>query len=146
MSGYCKNCGNQHCLCGGIEVYNKNKRDRFLKKDLKTIKKEAIKHYSRMINWAKKQNPIELPKMEKMEDDLGEAYDYSHCSYCNYFKGVCWKCSLIKEDVTRHHADSYSCCDGLWRNMLISLTWKEWLFWAKKIKGYIKWYGLRRKI
>lgn len=102
-------------------------------KKYNTLQKKALKHYDRMIKYAKKQNPNDPPAFLKMLDDIGETWYHLDCTYCNIFKDNCLLCSL-----SVHGSDSSSCCMGLWSYMDKSYTWKEWIGWAKLIKEYIK--------
>lgn len=91
-------------------------------------KRLALAHYDRMIAWAKKQDLKESPNMDIMYLKLGETWGGKYCNYCEkYIK--CLKCPLGKYG---------SCCDFLYSEMNISITWKEWVINAKKVRKYIK--------
>jgi len=126
----------------GIEIsakkflsYQKNER----------VKKHAIAHYERMIEWAKKQNksenPEENPCYEKMEKELGEDWYAEYCPYCQEYKNLvnyyCCDCPLQEENPIKPGTES-NCCDGLWLDMSRAESWGEWIEKAKKVLQYIK--------
>ena len=98
-------------------------------------KKDAIKHYKRMIKWAKKQPPLEKQRGHKMLKEMGENWYSESCSYCkNYLippvPPGCWEC--VGNGIPK------ICCHGLWNKMRHASTWGDWITAAKKVLKYIK--------
>jgi len=97
-----------------------------------TIKQKALAHYDRMIRWASKQNPRGKVFSDIMKDAIGEIWSSMDCSYCNkYGDNDCEKCPLSNEK-------NGLCCDGLYRKMFFSKSWKTWIKRAKEVRKYIK--------
>lgn len=95
------------------------------------IKKQAIAHYDRMIEWAKKQNPDKEQFASDMREELNETYDARSCSYCIANKFDCELCKLSGINIG-------ICCNGLFFKMCLALTWGEWIERAKEVKKYIE--------
>ena len=97
------------------------------------IKQEALAHYDRMIEWAKKQDPRDFVDFVKMLFELGEAWGGEYCSYCfKYFQFAHHDCPLNTPTVKCHH-----CCNGLWSEMQNSLYWGDWVINAEAVREYI---------
>jgi len=94
------------------------------------IKKQAIEHYHRMIEFAKKQNYTDMSDSYVMEIAIGEGWSGNDCSYCDEYLGLtgCNKCPL----------NAGFCCSHLWMDMNCSYTWGEWIDNAYKVLQYIK--------
>lgn len=89
---------------------------------------KAIKHYDEMIEWAERQNQEEHPTPHKMVEGIHQTWGACNCSYCiNYFY-ACSECDL---------GISGNCCDGLWKSMNDSWSWKMWVKYAKEVRLYI---------
>ena len=103
------------------------------------IKQEALAHYDRMIEWAKKQPPKDEPFVGRMLHDLGETYSAKFCVYCNEYKDecldLCMGCPLSLPE------SPLACCNGQYRKMCCSDTWAEWVENAKEVRRIIKKYG-----
>lgn len=117
--------------------------------NIREIKKEAIKHYNRMIEWAKIQNPEEAVDYYLMEVAIGEDWWAGYCPFCKNFG--CMVCPLnteFEKTQDQNHYDpdkrndyygsSKNCCEGLWSKMSKSETWKEWIKNAGKVRAYIR--------
>lgn len=92
----------------------------------------AIRHYNRMIEWAEKQNPDFGPDCDIMYEEIGESWYSGSCTYCLKAVGCCKQCKLKGGSIQP------TCCNGLWRKMSSSCTWREWIEEAKKVREYIK--------
>lgn len=100
------------------------------------IKKETIKHYNRMIKWAKKQPQEGLVNVKFMFSEIGEDWFSEYCEYCK-LKNRGYRCKLIPKKDEACFGGS-NCCDGLWLNMYETRIWKQWIEGAKLVKDYIK--------
>ena len=96
------------------------------------IKQEALAHYDRMIEWAKKQNQSIECRPGIMLEAISEQWYGPFCSYCQKYFGICSECELTRENVIL-----FDCCNGLWRKMTKSLTWGEWVINAEAVRKYI---------
>lgn len=105
-----------------------------------TIKQRAIKHYDTMIEWAKKQPPEERSNCDIMKKNIKQEWHGDFCPYCKkHIYGN--KCKLSSSTDKMCPEDDYSggeCCDGLWLSMNCSITWREWLKYAKQVRKYIE--------
>jgi hypothetical protein len=99
---------------------------------MKDLKQEAISHYDKMITWAKKQKHDKGVVKGEMLSDIGEHWGGDFCEYCTEF--VCSKCPLSKE---QHFPPRLVCCDSLWGKMTRAKTWRDWIYFAEKIREYI---------
>lgn len=96
---------------------------------MKRIQKQAIAHYDRMIEWAKKQPQRKIPDDCDMLCEIGENWFSNGCTYClKYFDGSCDTCALQAKR---------GCCNGLWESMNRSETWGTWVKRAEKVRQYI---------
>lgn len=111
-----------------------------MKKELKEIKKAAIKHYKKMIKWAKKQDPHKIVLETDMKKAIGEDWHGSSCPYCLHFNAIktiyiCWRCPLSGGP------DDSCCCGRLWHDLNASHYWGLWVKNAKEVLKYIKKHG-----
>jgi|GEM_PF-2203726 len=101
----------------------------------------TVRHYNRMMAWAKTQPEGERVDILKMEDEIGENWYASSCPYCRrYYYGKrtgCIQCPLGSSEY------SQDCCDGLWKKMDNSQTWGEWIERAKAVKKYVWKHGIQ---
>lgn len=100
---------------------------------IKLTKQQALKHYDRMIEWAKTQDPFLGTDRHLMLHSLGEFWYSDDCPYCIATNSNCQLCKLKGAEEI-----SSSCCGGLWEIMARSLTWGEWIENAKKVREYIE--------
>ena len=84
---------------------------------------ESIDHWTRMIDWAKKQPKYNRSFRKHMEIEINESWFSDDCALCNIYRDIyrdnCDKCPLYK---------SYYRCDdpnSIWRKIYDSNTWKE---------------------
>jgi len=103
---------------------------------MRGIKKKTLEHYTRMIAWAKEQDPIEFADILKMEKSLGESWDDDNCAFCTEFGNDQWRpCPLQPID---RPCWGVNCCDGLWSDLNNTETWHDWIKVAKQVKAFIK--------
>lgn len=108
----------------------------------KIIKFKAIRHYKRMINFAKMQIYDTSPSFDTMERYIGETIWSRYCSYCDEHDrksilncgGTCPLFSL----VDNKEQDENYCCHGLWDRMSESSSWKSFIVNATNVLEYIK--------
>ena len=93
------------------------------------VKKRAIDHYNRMIEWVKTQFEEGIPNSYRMLDTIGEIWYSEDCIFCLTYKS-CSCCPLATKEL--------ECCNGEWLKMADAETWKEWLYHAEKIKVIIE--------
>jgi hypothetical protein len=111
---------------------------------MKKIQQQAISHYNRMIKWVKTQDPKQYPDECFMEQEIGEDWFGDGCPYCKINMAEeydekhaeCEKCPLSKNGAEQGIGTG-NCCNGLWKKMARSKTWKTWLKYAELIKQYI---------
>lgn len=84
-------------------------------------RKQSLRHYWRMRKWAKGQPENKWPSMGQMRDIINEAWDGGYCLLCKNYGRYCNMCPLI--------LNGYGCNNtgSLWRKMLTSKTWTEWI-------------------
>ena len=111
------------------------------------IKSLAIEHYDRMIEFAKSLNPEKVDTrsmLQIMDDEIGELWYSSDCNYCENYSYSCVQCPLSRPyelgDPPIAGKDNY-CCGGLWGAMDNTYNWDDWLYYAKKIRKYLKRHG-----
>ena len=90
-------------------------------------KQQALKHYNRMIKYARSMEPKGKISWRKMEKEIGESWFSGNCSYCENYS--CDLCKLQEEA---------GCCDGLWTKMNRAKTWDEFVKRAIAVREYIK--------
>jgi hypothetical protein len=110
-----------------------------MKKKL-TKKEIALKHYDKMIEWAKAQPENDIQDKFEMMHAISENWDASSCIYCDTVNIHTGKCVLVKSKDKICNNGS-NCCNSLWLKMNQSYTWKEWIEKAKKVRKYIQKYG-----
>ena len=101
--------------------------------------KEAIKHYDRMIAWAKKQNPDRKVVLKnesdstEMQEKLGEDWYATYCPLCQQNKDICESCPYNKK---------YGFCGGMgknaWFKLRLAKNYREWIMSAQKVKRQLK--------
>ena len=87
---------------------------------------DTIKHWKRMIRWAKKQKPRDRALWQTMNDSIEETWQGDDCPLCKAY--ICEKCPLEK---------MYGECSGfnkknLWETVNHSRTWGTWVKNAEK--------------
>ena len=92
-----------------------------------TTKQESLDHWNRIITWVLTQNPEDQIDFEIMERAIGESWYTKFCSYCHEY--TCKKCPLFKNP---------SCCNGLWDQLNVYMTWAEWIIKAERVRKYIE--------
>lgn len=95
---------------------------------------KAIRHYNRMINWARTQPENDEPDPDFMFDVIGENWYSCSCSYCKKHSGKCSECKLSLPGALV----AFSCCSFLWSKMSSSKTWGEWIKNAELVREYIR--------
>jgi len=99
----------------------------------------TVRHYNRMMAWAKTQPEGEEVSITKMYDEIGEDWTAENCPYCQKYyinKGSCSQCPLNISNFPYH------CCNHLWSQMNKSQTWGEWVERAKAVKKYVWKHGI----
>ena len=89
-----------------------------------------------MIDWVKTQPKYNRSFHKRMERKINESWFARDCALCNIYRDRyednCDKCLLYK---------SYYRCDdpnSIWRKIYDSNTWKEWLYWAYRMRATLK--------
>ena len=98
----------------------------------------AIRHYKRMIKWAKRQPLEHWPNYHRMEREINEDYFAPSCSYCRKFIAIFINRLDCELNCGYNEDCSCVCCDGLWDKMADSTTWKEWIEGAEAVLKYIR--------
>jgi len=105
---------------------------------------DSIKHWERMIKWAKKQPKrglLSMPKMKtKMFESIGEYYGGDDCPLCQrylYAEG-CEVCPLGRKYRKALDKDLVLACVLTWRKAYGSTTWAVWLKYAKLLLKDLK--------
>ena len=97
---------------------------------------ESIEHWTRMIKWVKKQPKNDWTSRNYMELKINESWFSDDCDLCKIYKdeyGInCKKCPLHKSG---NDCDN---CKSIWRKIYDSNTWKEWLYWAYRMRATLK--------
>lgn len=110
------------------------------------IKSETIAHYLRMRAWVLTQPKKDQMNMELMKNEIHETSDGTYCPYCfhrNNMYGpspygiICDSCTLATPEMKNVRM----CCDGAWRKLGNTKTWKEWLEAWEHIVYYICVFG-----
>jgi len=96
------------------------------------IKMAAIAHYQRMIEWAERQPPDDIPENRTMGYNLGEYWGVAYCRYCISRKSD-MECDLGNEG----QCNGSACCSGSWVHLSSSLTWGEWIECAERVLEHI---------
>lgn len=99
------------------------------------LKEKTLQHYDRMIAWAEAQNPSGLVTFRAMFAGIRETWGSENCPYCMEVDVQCTSCIL------KGNSDSASCCNGLWKRMSSSKTWKEWAEKARDVRKYVEDHG-----
>lgn len=123
LKKYCR-CNGGLKVKKGIQIFNETKR-------------EAVEHYDRMIEWVKTQHSDEIVNIDYMEDCICEKWSDDYCSYCVAYSGLnlCGICPLYAK--LNNEGASYNCCNNHWWRMAASRTWKDWLYYAERVRIYI---------
>jgi len=101
------------------------------------IKDKAIKHYEKMIAFAKMQDPKKEADDYIMQYYIGENWEGDYCEYCNNYE--CYECNLSA--LIKRGERGSACCMGLYNSMAYAKTWKTWIPRAEKVKAYIEVHG-----
>ena len=97
---------------------------------------DSIDHWTRMIEWVKTQPKNDLPDHHIMKTQINELWFARDCALCNIYRDIyrdnCDKCPLYKL--------YYRCDDpnSIWRKIYDSRNWKEWLYWAYRMRATLK--------
>lgn len=101
-------------------------------------RRKAIRHYNRMIKWAKTQNPKSKVSKKKMEKEIGESWSGRDCAYCTeYIAMWCGGCPLRPCGYATDYPGEV-CCSGLYYKMLTTSIWSSWIKAAEKVRDFIK--------
>ena len=113
------------------------------------IKRQAIRHYKRMIECAKSfKGRFSIDNIEEyLEEEIEETWGGGFCSYCSVYTEirqtytgggyVCGKCPLCKEAETLYDID-HSCCNGAWHKIGESKNLEEFIKNLKNVLKYIR--------
>ena len=106
------------------------------------MKAKAIKHYDRMIKFAKSEidEGGKTVNADRMRQSIREDWYAGSCPYCKKYMihheclsgTLCIKCPLMPTGKTD------DCCNGLWMEMSKASTWKEFIVCAERVKEYIR--------
>ena len=107
------------------------------RKELETkATQESIEHWTRMIDWVKKQPKNNWTNFYRMESEINELWYANDCVLCKIYKteyGLdCNKCPLYKLGNGCLNSNS------IWKKIGYSSTWKEWLYWAYRMRSTLK--------
>ena len=92
--------------------------------------KDSIKHWERMIAWAKKQPKLYMAHPDDMKKAIGENWGKDYCTLCTrYYKACCYFCPLAKK-----HG---SCIDNGNHFVKVSFSYR-WGDWVKNAKIMLK--------
>jgi len=89
MSGYCKNCGNQHCLCDEIEININDHKNKVSKE----TKKEVRKCLTTLLKILNKKFLEEMKTINLLSE-----YEKG---YCSAFEEILELIQIHKEDLLR---------------------------------------------
>ena len=96
------------------------------------LKKDSVERYDEKIAWAKTQNPDGWVNEWTMKYEIGDGWDAGSCPYCIKYSISC------SNGASRCPLKVISnCCNGLWCQMDESPTWKDWIYWAERVRIYI---------
>lgn len=98
---------------------------------------KSIDHWTRMIEWAKKQPRVSEADPRQMIQELHEWIGSSFCSLCQKYEkeqGTCISCPLC----IKHGACGGSTNKNKWHDVAASFTWDQWVWNAKKFLKQLK--------
>jgi hypothetical protein len=134
MHGYCVDPVLKLASRWGQSKLKKKIRITHMSYTLAKARRDAVNHWKRMINWAKKQHPKATPNQTIMEQEIGESWEGKYCVLCSYSLAIadsCGKCPLYKK---------YGSCDYDPRNAygdvsdrMESPNWKQWVVNAERL-------------
>ena len=93
---------------------------------------ESIEHWTRMIEWVKKQPKNDWINPNYMESKINESWYANDCALCKIDLEECKKCPLYKSGNGCNNHNS------IWKKIHPSNTWKEWLYWAYRMRATLK--------
>ena len=104
------------------------------------IKRQAIRHYQRMIKFALSQKWFDEAISLFMLKEIGECWSGEYCAYCNHYftedniesDTECIDCPL------NPGSDSENCCDDLYEKMADSKYWITFAYRAWRVLRYIQ--------
>ena len=97
---------------------------------------DNIDHWTRMIDWVKTQPKNNWTNSGYMDSQINELWHSSDCALCKIYKYKyeldCNKCPLYisGNDCGNHNS--------IWKKIGYSSTWKEWLYWAYRMRATLK--------
>jgi len=95
---------------------------------LKMALYSSIKHWRRMIKWAKTQNPDTEPNHRDLWLGLQTVWNHGGCDVCKYFfMHLEEKCVLNPDCCTKIRI-----CHEAWNKLNFSKTWKEWIGYSQE--------------
>jgi len=94
---------------------------------------EAIVHYERMIDFARKQPPTDIPTDFLMWEQMQEDWFSGSCPLCQAVDRKCQECILAKEYMPCSPEDE-RWSSSEWAKMHTSKTWEEWLIHATALR------------
>jgi len=115
------------------------------------LQQKAIKHYDKMIRYAKTQLPGSKVSRTSMYKNIGQYWEGDDCPYCQREEaglvGYLVETKLSPEDLGGFGFKEsecplgpcdLNCCNGLWTDMDLAETWGEWIEAAKQVREYIR--------
>ena len=98
--------------------------------------RDSIGHWTRMIDWVKTQPKNDWTNRNYMDSKINESWYSSDCALCKICKDEygdkCNKCPLY-ESGNRCSNDI-----SIWKKIGYSSTWKEWLYWAYRMRATLQ--------
>jgi len=93
---------------------------------------ESIDHWTRMIDWVKKQPKNDWTNRNYMDSKIYESWYGGDCALCKIYWLNCNKCPLYKSGNRCFNRNS------IWKKIYHSTTWKDWLYWAYRMRATLK--------
>ena len=103
-------------------------------------KERALKHYYKMKEYVLTQPPGERASFEKMEKAIGENWGGDYCPYCESFDNITRYCKLASQ-LDHKCLGGVNCCNGLWKKLDGSCTWREWIERVDAVIMHIEIHG-----
>ena len=96
----------------------------------------SILHHERMQKWVKIQNKNDMPEEHLMRAGINENWYSRYCDLCLLFKCECGECPLGIKFGRCGNVISKN--KNAWNSLALSITWKQWLKWDKKLVKQLK--------
>jgi len=95
---------------------------------------ETIAHHERMIEYARKQPPADIPQAVDMRKQIQEDWFSDCCPLCRAVEDNCDECVLAQEYMRCSPTNRSEECSE-WNRMAASKTWEEWLIHATALRA-----------